>query len=83
MNRLQRFHSLESHPFLGKEFKRMTVSEKTFCINFIDQNENLNDDQFIEKANRVGLGGELAAFKNKTIIWGLLIQSIEPKVRKK
>jgi hypothetical protein len=68
---------------IGKDFKRMRPNEISFCMNFIDENSHLNDELFAIKVNRLGLGGELASFKNKTLIWSMLINCIEPKVRKK
>lgn len=83
MNRAERFQSLKNHPMLKNDFKKLKSDEIAFCLNFLTANQSMTDDQFSEKANRLGLHGELARFKNKTIIWGLLIQSVEPKVRKK
>lgn len=83
MNRLQRFESLKLHALLGKDFKKMKPPEIAFCMSFIDDNRQLTDDLFAIKVNRLGLGGELASFKNKTLIWAMLTNCIEPKVRKR
>lgn len=77
MDRLDKFRSFEKHPFLGKDFAKLKANEKKFCEQFIVDNSNLDNNAFAKKVNRLGLQGELDAIKNKTIVWGLLSQSID------
>lgn len=83
MDRLQRFNQLKEHPWIGREYARLKPEELDFCRAFINLQQDLSDDEFAFFVNRLGLAGELRGFKNPSLIWALLSQSIEPKVRKK
>jgi len=81
--RLIKFKSLANHSMLGRDFKKLTPYELDFCRNFITDREEFTDDQFAHDVNRIGLNGELVDFKNKTLIWSLLSQSVEVKIKRR
>lgn len=82
-NRLAKFQALSDHPLLGRDFKRLRDDELAFCKEFLVASSDLSDDQFCHDVNRLGLKGELATFKNKSLIWAMLSQSIEIKTRRR
>lgn len=74
MKRIEKFNSLKNHQVIGKIYKKLNKDDILFCENFLKENENLNNDDFAFKVNRLGLNGEKS--KNINNIWALLIQSI-------
>jgi hypothetical protein len=74
---MAKFKKLDEHPMLGKDYKKLAPLELAFCQSFISDTSNMTDDEFAHKVNRLGLAGELENFKNKSLIWALLSQSIE------
>ena len=80
MKRIDRFNELQNHPMLKKEFKRLTKTEFNFCVEYLRATENLDDNSYAEKTNRIGIETKLE-FKNKVTIWSILSQCIEIKRR--
>lgn len=74
--RIENFKKLYKHPYLKKMVSKLNEKEIQFCTDFLLENQNLTRDEFAFKVNRIGLNHELDSFKNKTLIWDCLINSI-------
>lgn len=74
MTRLERFHQLKNHPYLCKDYSRLSAKDLLFCLDFLEETKDLNDDEYVFKVNRINYKG--------TLVWALLSQSIEVKIRR-
>lgn len=81
MNRHQRFLSLRSHPWLSKDFAKLTKPRMAECLAFLAEHEDLSDDEFMLRLNRWRLDDPKRP-KDYPIQWGLLSQSIETLTRR-
>lgn len=70
--RLEAFHALEKHPWLGRIYGRLTKAELAFCQELILANEHLSKGDFELKINRLWLDREERP-KNRFVISELLI----------
>lgn len=52
MTIIDKLASMEKHPIYGKLFDKLTADELSETINFIHNNQSLNDNQYMHKANR-------------------------------
>lgn len=52
-NRKNKYESFKKHPWFSKLFLKMKKDDDLFCINFIDDNKDLKNDEFEKKVNRV------------------------------
>ena len=75
MSRLNNFYKLESHPMLGKDFKKLSKMELADCLSFLKETESLGKNDYCEKVNRWKLDRPDLRTKNHTIMWALLLQS--------
>lgn len=75
MNRLDNFNKLENHPFYNKYFNKLNNIEKKIAMEFIKQNDLLNNDEYATKAVRLFLDLKNKP-KNWVIIEELLIASL-------
>lgn len=75
MRRMTKMEALKLHPQLKKLFLKITKDELVLVQEFINDNEKLNDSEFIFKANRWYLDSSNKP-KNLTNMWSILIQSI-------
>lgn len=71
MDRLTAFHGYESHAWLGRLYKKLTADDLNLCIDFINQNWELDKNDFEKKVNRLFLDKEKT--KNWKLITELLI----------
>ncbi len=83
MIRLMNFALLKKHPYLCRDFKKLSKEEVQFCIDFIEATKELDSDGFVKAVNRCDLNNELAKFKNKMSIWALLLQSSDAPTRER
>lgn len=83
MARTQRFLNFKNHPWLGRQMKKLRKEEFEFCVDYLEKTSEKTDDQFAHDVNRLGLNGELKEFKNQSLIWSMLSQSIETKIMKR
>lgn len=86
MKRRDKFESLRGHLIIGKMFKKLTAKEVKFCEEFLDATEGLDDDRYSLTVNRLGVQTsfdmEFRTLKNKSHIWALLSQAVEPNIRR-
>lgn len=54
-HRLNKFQSFETHPWLKKTYKKLTIVGKVVCENFIKENEHLDKNEFESEVNRMFL----------------------------
>lgn len=73
--RLVNFRSLESHALRYREFKGLSLTEIAFAEELIDLNSGLSVDDYIQKLNRLTITDERVRVKNRTKIWGLLLEA--------
>lgn len=52
MTRLLKFYGYEDHPWLRKDFAKLSSAERLMCITFIKQHEPLGRPEFAELVNR-------------------------------
>lgn len=55
MDRLRKFHSLESHPWYNKYYKKLTKKDLQYCVDFIEKHNHLDFNDFTAKTNRMFL----------------------------
>ena len=72
--RLEKFHSFKTHPYHGKDFKKLTKIDLVIIEDFILKNDSLSKDDFAEKANRWGLD-QTNRPKNHVVLWSFIFQS--------
>lgn len=82
LQRMEKFKSLAKHPFLKKDYAKLKPEEHAFCVAFLAISDGLTDEEFAKSVNRLGLNGELKEFKNPSLIWAMLSQSIEVQIRR-
>lgn len=82
MDRQHNFLLLSAHPYLSKLYNQLSKNDLKFCIEFIDENKTLSDNDFIFKVNRLGLDKEKSSV-NYDLIWAILIQSITPAIKQR
>lgn len=75
MNRAEKFKKLETHPWYSRLFKRLTLKEREFCLEKIEETKGFSDDDFCEMAQRYGFEESEKIFKNYKIINELLLVS--------
>jgi hypothetical protein len=85
MNRLEKFISLKDHPMLGITYKKLSAVEIGWCVHYLEETKQQNNDEFIHQVNRLGVTHclELKQFKRHSDMWALLSQCIEVKVRER
>lgn len=69
------FLNFKNHPYYSKYFKKLKESDIEFCINILEQTNNLNKNDYSFKIVRLWLDQKNKP-KNWTIIEELLIASI-------
>jgi hypothetical protein len=52
MTRLEKFATLENHPWYGKQYKKLPHKWILICKMVIEQNDHLSRDEFAEMINR-------------------------------
>ena len=82
-NRMHRFNELSKHPMLGKDFKKLTLSEVLECHALIKNLSDLSDDDFLLKINRWKMDQPEKRSPRHGIQWGLMAQSIETKCNRR
>lgn len=75
MTREAKFETFAEHPFHGKQFSRLGKTELFLARDFLRANAELDDNAFMEKANRFQL--DRPKTRNFAIVWGLLIQTVD------
>lgn len=55
MSREQVFNSYETHPWLKRLYKRLSLTDRAFCVSFIRSNEKLDKGEFEYAVNRMFL----------------------------
>ena len=73
MKRLDKFKSLESHPWLKKSYAKLAQNERDMAENFILNHNNLDKGEFEFAVNRMFL--DRPKPKNWTIILEMLANS--------
>jgi predicted nuclease of restriction endonuclease-like RecB superfamily len=74
MNRINSLEIAINHPFLRKGFQKLKKSDIDFLYNFINENMNLNTEEFEKTINRFFLDKQIKP-KNWNIISELLSSS--------
>lgn len=72
MSRLEKFKKLKTHPYLGKDFKKLKESEYNECIGFLESTEGYPRDVYVIALNRWKL--DEVRSKNHTVMWSLLTE---------
>lgn len=75
MTRLEKFESFKDHAMHCKIFKKLTKDERAQCINFINESEHLDKNEFAFKVNRWLVGAKDKP-KHATEMWALVSQSV-------
>lgn len=73
-DRLNKLYSFKTHPYHGKDLKKLKKEDLELIENFIKENDHLSKDDFAEKANRWGLDQQNRP-KNHVILWSFIFQS--------
>lgn len=68
--RLNKFNSLNSHPWYKKQLAKLSKKHIVICHEFLAKHENLSNDEFIIEVNRFMLGKKFASKseQNKMLI---------------
>lgn len=74
MNRLENFHALADHPFLGRDYRRLSKEEMSMCVEFIEKCEKLDRNEYALACNRWMLDSPQKP-KRHSLMWGLVLQS--------
>lgn len=72
MGRQQNLIKLSAHPINSKLFSKLTQSELDFVIGFVKDNEHLDRNEYMAKANRLFIDGQKP--KHHTDMWAILTQ---------
>lgn len=70
MSREAKLVKIAAHPIYSKYFKKLSATDLDFITKFIKSTEDLNDDDFMFKANRMFLNGEKP--KRHVDIWSII-----------
>ena len=69
--RADRFLALQNDIFYSRLVKRLKADEREYCLNFCNQHNDLDVNQWAFKVNRLFVD-ELQKPKNATLMWELL-----------
>jgi hypothetical protein len=82
-DRFAAFERMKDHPLFNQDMKKLSVKDRVFCRDFILANVKKTDDEFLIAVNRIGLDVDPKPVSNLSIVWGLLSQTVAPRVRKR
>lgn len=77
MTRLEKFESFKDHIIQSKLYNKLTARERGLCVEFLRENEDLGPNEFLAKVNRWML--DVPKPKNFTMMWALVIQSVNAR----
>lgn len=72
MSRAANLIRLSAHPINSKLFSKLTQAELDFVTGFVKDNEHLNKNEYMAKANRLFIDGIKP--KNHVDMWAILTQ---------
>lgn len=82
-DRTSRFNNLALHPMLGRDFKKLTLSEVLECHALLESLSDLDDQSFLLRLNRWKMDQPEKRSKRHAIQWGLLSQSVETQCNRR
>lgn len=82
MLRSERFELNKNHPMIGNLYKKIRPEDHQFCLNFLKDTEELNDDDFSAKINRLWMDDPNRP-RTSGEMWAILMACKETRVRRR